>query len=378
MKARAAVEAKAAPEGAGAAAEAQVAAARARRDEWLREVIDWHLSPETGTPFWIERAKGLGWDPRREIRTFADLARFEPFRDEWLRGGPLERWIPRGLAGERVYVFETGGSTGGATGAPERRIDAADLRTDIETFSKTLPDGWFPRGSDWLAIAPTGPRRLRLALEGLAQVRGGIAFLLDLDPRWLVKVSKRGWREVHDAYRTHVIDQALTLLKAHPNIHCLLTTPKLLDALCDKISLRQAGITGVVCGGAPITADFHRRAREELLEGAELVPVYWSTFMGLACRKPFVPEDGHAVTYYPPEPRAVLQVVDPDHPGREVGYGERGRVKLTTLTKELFLPGLLERDEAARAAPIQMFPWDGVRDVRPFARLPGSAFEGLY
>ena len=34
-----------------------------------------------------------------------------------------------------------------------------------------------------------------------------------------------------------------------------------------------------------------------------------------------------------------------------VGYGETGRVKLTTLTKEFFVPGFLERDEGEREPP---------------------------
>ena len=39
-------------------------------------------------------------------------------------------------------------------------------------------------------LGPTGPRRLRLAIEHLAQHRGGIAFFVDLDPRWVNKMIK--------------------------------------------------------------------------------------------------------------------------------------------------------------------------------------------
>ena len=46
-----------------------------------------------------------------------------------------------------------------------------------------------------------------------------------------------------ERYKQHVIDQALTLLRAHDNIHCLFTTPKLLEALCEKVSLKKLGIT---------------------------------------------------------------------------------------------------------------------------------------
>lgn len=357
-----------------AASEKDCAQARERLDAWVREVVEWHFNPETGCAFWLDHAQKLGWDPRQEIRGFADLNRFDLFQDDWLRGGPVRRWVPKGLGDKPIYTFETGGSTG----VPKSRISADDFRQDYSLFSETLSDTAFPKGADWLALGPTGPRRLRLAVEHLAQVRGGICFYLDMDPRWFVKSLKQGWSEVAEAYKTHVIDQALTVLKAHPNVHCLFATPKLLEALCDKVSLRHVGIRGVFCGGTQMTAEFHRKAREELLEGAEFVPTYGNTLMGLACHKPFVPEDEYRITYHAPQPRAVLQVVDPDHPEREVAYGERGRVKLTTLTKEFFVPGFLERDEATRSAPIALYPWDGVTDVRPFSRFETKVVEGVY
>jgi len=359
---------------AATASPSRVKEARDRLDAWVREVVSLHFDPETGCPFWIEYARKLDWDPRREVKGFADLARFEPFRDEWLRGGPVERWVPRAYRGRPVYVFETGGSTG----VPKSRINIEDFRVDYSMFSETLSDEHFPKGSDWLALGPTGPRRLRLAVEHLAQVRGGVCFSLDLDPRWVIKCIKRGAVDVAEAYKAHVIDQALTILRSQPNVRCLFATPKLLEALCEKVSLRKAGITGVFCGGTHMTAQFHRFAREELLDGAEFVPTYGNTLMGLACHKPFVPEDDYSITYHPPHPRAVLQVVDFDNPEREVGYGEAGRVKLTTLTKEFFVPGFLERDEAIRSEPIEIYPWDGVRDVRPFSRFETTVVEGVY
>jgi len=361
-------------EKAAPASPARIRAAREALDAWVREVVAWHFGPDTGCPFWLEQAARLSWDPRREIQGFADLARFEPFQDEWLRGGPVSRWVPRAYHGKPVFVFETGGSTG----VPKTRVNIEDFRSDYSAFSATLPDDAFPRGSDWLAIGPTGPRRLRLAVEHLAQERGGISFGLDLDPRWVVKCLKRGWTVGAEAYKDHVVDQALTIIRAHPNVRCLFTTPKLLEALTDKISLRHAGITGVFCGGTHMTAEFHRRAREELLQGAAFVPTYGNTLMGLACHKPFVPEDDFSIIYHAPQPRAVLEVVDPDQPDRLVPHGRRGRVKLTTLTKELFLPGFLERDEAMRTPPIELYPWDGVGDVKPFSRLGSAVVEGVY
>src|SRR5689334_13117583 len=285
--------------------------ARAALDAWTREMVEWHFNPETGCPFWLERAAKLGWDPRKEVRSYDDLDRFGFFEDEWLRGGPVTRWVPKAYAGRPVFVFETGGSTG----IPKSRISIDDFRIDYEAFSATLPDDAFPRGADWLMIGPSGPRRLRLAVEHLAQYRGGICFMTDLDPRWVIKLLKRGKFDEAEAYKQHVIEQALTLLRAH-EIKCLFTTPKLLEALCEKVSPRKMGIRGVFCGGTEMTPEFHRRAVEELLDGVYFAPTYGNTLMGLAVHKPRVPEDDFAIIYYPPAPRAVIEVVDPDHPER--------------------------------------------------------------
>src|SRR6516164_9166137 len=216
---------------------ARVEDAKAQLDAHVREIIKWHFNPETGCPFWLEFASKLAWSPKDEIRCFEDLRRFPPFEDEQLRGGPVRRWVPKGLAGLPIYVFETGGTTG----VPKTRVAMEDFRIDYEMFSDTLPDEYFPRGANWLMLGPSGPRRLRLAVEHLAQHRGGICFCVDLDPRWVVKLIKKGWMEHLKAYQEHVIDQALTILRAHDGIRCMFTTPKLLEAICEKISLKKAG-----------------------------------------------------------------------------------------------------------------------------------------
>lgn len=348
--------------------------ARDELDAWVREVVAWHFNPDTGCPFWLENAARLDWDPRIEVRSYDDLARFDFFRDEWLRGGPVRRWVPRGLSTRPVHVFETGGSTG----VPKSRISIEDFRIDYELFSRTLPDEFFPPGADWLSLGPSGPRRLRLAVEHLAQHRGGICFMVDLDPRWVVKLLGSGGQRTAEQYKQHVVEQGLTLLRAHENIRCLFTTPKLLEALCEKVSLKKMGITGVFCGGTEMTPQFHRFAVEELLEGAYFAPTYGNTLMGLAVHKPRKAEDPFDIIYYPPAPRAMIEVVDPDDPERVVDYGQTGRVRLTTLTREFFMPRFLERDEAEREPPCELYPWDGVRNVRPFSRLQTSVVEGVY
>jgi hypothetical protein len=363
------------PTAAPSVSENAVQAVRERLDAHVREIVRWHFDPATGCPFWLERAKSFDFNPMTEVNSYQDLDKFGFFQDEWLRGGPVRRWVPKAFADSPIYTFETGGSTG----VPKSRININDFRIDYENFSATLPDESFPKGADWLHVGPSGPRRLRLAIEHLAQFRGGMCFMVDLDPRWVIKLIKSRQMDQMEAYKRHVIDQALTLLRAHPGIQCLFTTPKLLEALCEKVSLKAMGIKGVFCGGTEMTPQFHRFAVEELLDGIYFAPTYGNTLMGLATHKiPVDPADNYAIIYYPPAPRAMIEVVQPDAPGQLVEYGGTGRVRLTTLTKEFFMPRFLERDEAERERPCGAYPWDGVRNVRPFSKFATTVVEGVY
>jgi hypothetical protein len=270
-----------------------------------------------------------------------------------------------------------------------RRVVIEDHWIDYENFSATLPEKYFPKGANWLMLGPSGPRRLRLAVEHLAQFRGGICFCIDLDPRWVVKLIKKGWMEHLEAYKQHCIDQALTILSAGHDIKCAFATPKLLQSLCESLekqgkTFKDTGITGIFCGGTEFTPQWTRFCIEEYFggppeqSGIYMTPTYGNTLMGLACSKPVTAEEGYKISYYAPQPRAVAEVVDFDDPLKLVPYGDSGRVKLTTLTKELFIPGFLERDEGEREKPYAKYPWDGVSGVKPWRGIASQTTVGVY
>ena len=201
---------------------------------------------------------------------------------------------------------------------------------------------------------------------------------VDLDPRWVKKVIADKKFDQARAYMDHVVEQAVILLR-HRKISGLFTTPKLLEALGEKLDLYEAGIRGVFCGGTTMAPQYVRFIVEEVLEGRiGFYPTYGNTLMGLAASAPLRPEDNFSITYYAPQPRAVLRVVDPNHTAQVVPYGSWGRVELTTLTRELFLPRFLERDEAIRREPRDNFAWDGVAEVRPFGAMEKTIVEGVY
>ena len=343
-------------------------------DVHTREMIAWHFSVETGCPYWLDWASSAGWNPIEEVQSFQDVLKFDHFDDETLRKEMPERFIPRAYADRPYNVFETGGTTG----MPKQRIGWDDYKKDYEEFSDHYSDDFFPRGANWLMVGPTGPRRLRLAIEHLANYRGGACYFVDLDPRWVKRLISRG--EVHSArqYQEHVIDQASAILR-HRNIQCLFTTPKLLESLAERMSLVKVGLKACFAGGTTMTPQYVRFINEEVLESQiNFAPTYGNTLMGLAISRKLKPEDKFSLTYYAPQPRAVLRVVNPDNPDELVNYQDYGRVELTTMTREFFMPRFLERDEAIRRGPCDEFAWDGVGDVRPFRSGSKSVIEGVY
>ena len=163
----------------------------------------------------------------------------------------------------------------------------------------------------------------------------------------------------------------------------------MLESLCNALeekgqSFADTGITGIFSGGTEFTPQWTRFCIEEFFggppaeSGIYMTPTYGNTLMGLACSKPVTAAEDYKISYYAPQPRAVTEVVDFDDPTKVVPVGETGRVKLTTLTKEFFVPGFLERDEGEREAPFDLYPWYGVSGVRPFHGFASQTTVGVY
>ncbi len=327
-------------------------------DEWTRELMQWHFSEDTGCAFWLDHRDALGFDPIADIRTYDDLSRFGHFDKERLRRSPVRRLIPRGLAGRPVRTFETGGTTG----TPCRVPNITRYALDVRIYSSILAARGL-HGLNALVMAPTGPHPYGSFVSSLLDTWGGSAFFIDMDPRWVKELVRRG--ESSSTYVDHLCRQVLDVLDGEsPGL--LFTTPPLLFALVTTIGrpLADLGIRAVCTGGTAFTEEEARFVRTEYLRDVQWIDTYGNTLMGHALQADPT-GDGRHSSHLPP-PFGRITVVAPDEPSRTVSYGERGRVMITTLHQDLFLPNLLERDSAIRTPPHPWFPWDGVTQVAPF------------
>ena len=97
--------------------------------------------------------------------------------------------------------------------------------------------------------------------------------------------------------------------------------------------------------------------------------------MGLAISRKLTKADNYSLTYYAPQPRATLRIVNPDKPEELMPYDQYGRVELTTMTKEFSSLASSSATKPSAASPATNSRGDGVGDVRPFQSLTKTIIE---
>jgi acyl-coenzyme A synthetase/AMP-(fatty) acid ligase len=329
-------------------------------DAWTVRMMHWHFSEATGSPFWLARRADLPFDPLRDITDYASLRAFGLFDTAELRTARVRDLLPRGFAGRPFRVVETGGSSG----APCRVVDVVRATLDVEMY-RVMLEARGLLGGDVLAMTPSGPHAYGHFVKRLADSWAGAAFAIDFDPRW-VKARLRAGADADD-YVDHLVAQTRAVLEAEEPA-LLFTTSQLLLALAPALPepLAHYGVRAVCTGGTMCSAEEARYLRREYLAGVAWIDTYGNTLMGHALQGDPA-EDGAPHTYHLPPPFAAIDVVDPADPWRPVPRGERGRVRVTTLLEDLFLPNLLERDTAVREGPHPWFPWEGVSRIGHYA-----------
>jgi phenylacetate-coenzyme A ligase PaaK-like adenylate-forming protein len=343
-------------------------------DAYLRAAVAWHFGADTGSPFWLDAAKDLDFDPLTDVRTFTDLRLFPNLTDQ-LRSVPVEDLIPRGygkpLPIPRIY------ESGGTTGAPKRTAQLPDwveqvTRWQVDDFTA----GGFVPSSGLLCMMPSGPHGVGHFDREVAERLGSTFHPIDLDPRWVKKLAARDARAEVAAYVDHVVEQARFILQTQSvaNLHA---TPPLLEAVARDdtlVDLVNDKIRYVLLSGAHIDLDTLDVLRDVFPHTA-VATVFGSTMILSQAATRTV---GESFVFDPRTPYVVFWVIDPDT-GEQVPHGERGQVVMNHVSKGMFIPNNLERDTAIRMPGPAGHVGDSVSEVAPVAVFGGErVIEGVY
>lgn len=350
-------------------------------DEFIQAAMAWHFDPATGSPFWIERARTLGFDPRTDVKTHADLALFPNVTDE-IRDVEISKLIPRGYGSrpDVVSVIESGGTTGAPKSLP-LMADFAKLMVDRDVW--IFKHYGLTREKNWLCLAPGGPHgALEQARRG-ARAWGVLAFTFDMDPRWVRKQIGAGNLKEANAYAEHLPDQALFILRSQ-NIGYIRVSPPILARIVrrdEMVDLIRKKVEYIHWGGASMDADTRRYYRRELFDGIDFVGSYGTTMaLGSGGAQRFGAEDADETIFDPTlSPYTTFNVRNKDT-GEPVAYGERGQLIVNHVSKALLLPNNAERDEVTRIAPQDPSQvGDSIADIAPLQVFKGEkVIEGVY
>ncbi|MFJ3217574.1 phenazine antibiotic biosynthesis protein [Kitasatospora sp. NPDC086801] len=346
-------------------------------DEYLRTAVRWHFGEDTGSPFWLRRAKTLDFDPLTEVSTFDDLRKFPNVVDE-LRDVPVEDLIPRGYGPNppAPHVFETGGTTG----APKRIILMPDwIEAAVERMRKG-PQFAGRRKAHILVATPTGPHKIGVFYDFLVERENIVKFSIDLDPRWVKKLITRGETEQVAAYVEHVLDQ-IEHVMATQDIGLLVITPPLLQACTRRPELTRLindKVDLIFWGGAHMTIDERFELGYDHFPGVRMLSRYSSALILEGAKERAGVSRDEDIVYDTRSPVVTFRVVDPAT-GAQVEYGARGQVVMNHVSKVMFLPNNLERDTAIRVPAPEGHLGDSVSAPEPVETFGGEAVvEGIY
>jgi phenylacetate-coenzyme A ligase PaaK-like adenylate-forming protein len=346
-------------------------------DEYLRAAMAWHFGAQTGSAFWLGKLNELDFDPLIDVTTFEDLWRFPNIASE-LRDAAVPDLIPRGYGSPAPIPRVT--ETGGTTGAPKRVVQTPDWEEQSAQWAvEEFEAGGYARGRGLLGIVPAGPHGIgSIALLAAARLES-IFYTVDLDPRWVKKLTARKAQDESSAYVEHILEQAGYILRTQ-DIGNVFTTPPIVAAIArndDMIKLINDKVRYVALGGTQVDPDTYLLLRD-IFPDLALTSIYGNTMiMGMMKTRISQPEDGVFV-HDPRSPYMVFKVVDPAT-GKVVPYGDRGQVMISFVGKSMFMPSNLERDTAIRCPGLPGQIGDSISAVRPVSSFDGQEVtEGVY
>ena len=321
-------------------------------EDRLRDVLAIHFDPDNGAPYWLDRADALGFDPRADVQSVGDLARFPTMDPTEIAARRLDDFLPRPLlaGGSELIVAQTGGTLGQPVWTAYCEHEFRE--SFVDPFVIAANHVHFPTCGTWLYVGPSGPHIIGRAADAIARATGSMTpFSVDFDPRWARKLAPGSFAS--QRYLQHVVDQALAILELQ-EISVPFSTPVVIKALASAMrpELRER-IRGVHYGGMAVDPGELMTLQSESFPGAVHMSGYGNTLFGCCLELDVSP--GRELTYFPYGTRLYFGVLNDQ--GEVDGApvydrsGIKGRLVFSRLDLSVLLINVLERDTVKLCPP---------------------------
>ena len=348
----------------------------------LEKILALHLHPGTGTPYWLDKQRELGFSIRKRIHSLDDLHELGPFDMQALIERPVEDFIPKAVLNRNRLIT---GETGGATGIPTPTAYSVDEFQAAFVTPFLSVSNWqttFNHGH-WLWVVPSGPHIIGKAAREIAMATTGCdGFSVDFDPRWYRKLVPG--TIARERYLRHMVDQAAQIIQKQ-NIRYLFSTPVMLMEMikCMHDEHKQA-IDFIYLGGMPVPV-IALNELGDAFPNAQFLSGYGNTLFGVSHELMPHRPDNKLPTYYPSAERLGIRLVSMDETKSDserlhhiVAYGERGQIVMHRLDQSCFLANVMERDCGIRVGATGDSGVEGVCDPQPIQNEQFKIEHGIY
>ena len=234
------------------------------------------------------------------------------------------------------------------------------------------------RGGGLVCLMPSGPHGVGYFSRAVSARLGSIFHAIDLDPRWVKKLTARGAAGEVAAYVDHVLEQAAV----HPADPARRQSAHDASAVRGDRAQRPSASSwstrrsATCCSAARTSTWIRYELLHEIFPETTITMAFGSTMIL-----------SQAIT------RAPDRMPSCSTPGRRMSssgwsilipasrspYGARGQVMMNHISKGMFIPNNLERDSAIRLRGHEGQIGDSVSDIAPVATFEGEAvIEGVY
>ena len=334
--------------------------------EWIRNL---HFDESNGSPYWVERAKKFGINPKKDLETLESflLSEISICDENELKIRTDEYFIPKKTLKEKpIHRLTSSGSTSG-----EKKVSYwtdEGLSHNSKHLAKVAKLYGVEEKMKWIVTGPSYPAPFQPLMENLVlrEMRGDLYFVPIETQHLKKKIAEIPPQELDlkkllsipyfEARLKPVWDETVKYLNTR-KIDFLGTTLFMLPHLEEQEGFEN--VKFVYVGGMEIPFELYKFWKNRLeQEGKKLITSYGHYIFGL-----FFDLPSNELTYYSAAPQSFLFVTEEQDPFKFVKYGERGRVRYLKMD-EAMLWCQQERDYAERVGPNEYFEWDGVKQIK--------------